>query len=58
MKRPVSSSERGNPLAVKEVIAKRIIEAARRGQSDVQQLKSFALEGINAGGSNGSNVGL
>jgi hypothetical protein len=37
----------GQPLPVKELVAKRIIEAAHRGERDVQMLKEFALAGLN-----------
>ncbi len=37
----------GQPLPVKELMAKRIIEAAHRGERDVQRLKEFALASLN-----------
>jgi hypothetical protein len=37
------------PPLVKEVMAKRIIEAAHRGERDVQRLKEFALAGPDPG---------
>jgi len=33
-------------LSVRETIAKRIIEAARRGERDVENLAAYALEGL------------
>jgi hypothetical protein len=35
------------PPAVKEAMAKRIIEAATRGERDMQRLTEFALAGLN-----------
>jgi len=35
------------PPSVKEVMAKRIIEAATRGERDVHRLTEFALAGLN-----------
>ncbi len=35
------------PPSVKEVLAKRIIEAVTRGERDLQRLKDFALAGLN-----------
>jgi hypothetical protein len=35
------------PPSVKEVMAKRIIEAATRGERDAQRLTEFALAGLN-----------
>jgi hypothetical protein len=37
----------GQPLPAKELMAKRIIEAAHRGERDVQKITEFALAGLN-----------
>ena len=37
----------GQPQSVKEMMAKRIIEAAHRDERDVQRLKDFALAVLN-----------
>jgi len=37
---------RGQPLLVKEIVAKRIIEAARRGEHDPQRLCEEALDAL------------
>lgn len=40
----------GQPPAVLETIAKRIIESARRGERDPEKLTAFALRGLEGTG--------